>query len=821
MAEATEPRAGGRGGQEPWPAAVFDSPVLRGLDARARRDLAEAGRLRRLAAGEVVYRAGDGGDAFFVVASGRVGLRALRRGDDRETELRAAEAGGAFGEEATAGAARRATAVALEPSVAAEIPVHLFRRAAVRSGKAEFAEKLERALRRSATRDLLGTLAFTRDLPPEDVDVLLDAVASRTFARGQAMYREGDPAAELWLVADGMVQIQTEEGGRLHVRAYLTRGDFFGDVEIGEGTARAASAVASGASTLLSIPAKTFAALARKHPDLIARLRRLAGEQLAAQQAIVGGVAQHHTAHIFRDLYRLQVARSMLVIDLESCVRCGHCAWACAELHDGVARLVRRGDKVVARLDGGEGAGPQSLLLPNSCQHCENPSCMIGCPTGAIGKDPAGEVFIREELCTGCGSCAKACPWENIQMAARPAGAPRPAAPAGGSLLALDPSRPAPGEAAMEMGTGRAAAGAVDIAGGGYADVAVKCDLCRGHNGPACVQACPTASILRINPAEEVADVRDLLGGARRAAARATTGQGGGAVLAGSAVAALGIGFAGVVMHGRGLWRPGQGAAWAAGAAAAVGCALLLLYAVPKRGVRFWMRRKDGARAAEAGAAGQAGVEDRPAVRSVVRPQLRAHLAIGLVTAGLALAHAPWPRSGRPTLGGALHLVFWATAIAGGLTALAYRLVPRRLARIERTAALPEDFAAGRRELVDRLYREVSGKSDLVKKVVEKILLPYARSPLGPIALLLSGRRLREEERALRARIDRVLEGRGAERLAGLSELIRLVVELRALPAQRWLLRSLRAGLPVHVITFGIAVALLVLHAATATGVAR
>ena len=818
------PLPGGAPG-EAWPAAVFDAPVLRGLDARARRDLAEAGRLRRLAAGEVVYRAGDGGDAFFVVASGRVGLRALRRGDDRETDLRAAEAGGAFGEEATAGSARRATAVALEPSVAAEIPVHLFRRAAVRSGKAEFAEKLERALRRSATRDLLGTLAFTRDLPPEDVDVLLDAVAYRRFERGQAVYREGDPSGELWLVADGMVQIQTEEGGRLHVRAYLTRGDFFGDVEIGEGAPRAASAVASGASTLLSIPARTFAALARKHPDLIARLRRLSGEQLAAQQGIVGGVAQHHTGHLFRDLYRLQVARSLLVIDLESCVRCGHCAWACAELHGGVARLVRRGDKVVARLDDGERAGPQSLLLPNSCQHCENPSCMIGCPTGAIGKDPAGEVFIRDELCTGCGSCAKACPWENIQMAARPAGAPRPAPPATGSLLALDPSRPAPGEpASVEIAAPRSAAGAAGdvsavsaVSNVSYADVAVKCDLCRGHDGPACVQACPTASILRINPAEQVAAVRDLLGGARRATARAAPAEGAGAGLAGAAVAAAGIGFAGVVMHGRDLWRPGQGAAWAAGAAAAAGFALLLLYALPKRGVRVWMRRRGAGRAV--GTAAPEG--ERPPVRSVVRPQLTAHLAIGLVTAGLALAHAPWPRSGRPTLGGALHLVFWATALAGGLTALAYRLVPRRLARIERTAALPEDFAAARRELVDRLYREVSGKSELVKKIVEKILLPYARSPLGPLALLLSGRRLREEERALRARIDRVLEGRGAERLAGLSELVRLVVELRALPAQRWLLQVLRAGLPVHVITFGIATTLLVLHAATATAVAR
>ncbi len=58
------------------------------------------------------------------------------------------------------------------------------------------------------------------------------------------------------------------------------------------------------------------------------------------------------TAHALRDLYRMRVARSLLVIDQDSCIRCGHCAWSCADAHDdGVSRLARRGDKIV--VDGG------------------------------------------------------------------------------------------------------------------------------------------------------------------------------------------------------------------------------------------------------------------------------------------------------------------------------------------------------------------------------------------------------------------------------------------------------------------------------------
>jgi hypothetical protein len=177
---------------------------------------------------------------------------------------------------------------------------------------------------------------------------------------------------------------------------------------------------------------------------------------------------------------------------------------------------------------------------------------------------------------------------------------------------------------------------------------------------------------------------------------------------------------------------------------------------------------------------------------------------------GAALAHAR-PRAGGGA-GGALMSALVVSSVAGALVALAYRWIPPRLARLERTAALPEDFERARQDLMDRLYRDASGKSDLVKKLLEKLLLPYVRAPLGPLSLLASGRTLRQEESALRAQVDEVLEGRGKERLAGLSELIRIVVELRALPAQQWLLRALRVGLPVHIVTFAIALALLVLH---------
>src|SRR6185503_9391514 len=275
--------------------------------------------------------------------------------------------------------------------------------------------------------------------------------------------------------------------------------------------------------------------------------RRVAADRQALQERVIGAASVRTTQHVFKDLYRMHVARSLLVIDQESCVRCGHCAWACADTHGGVARLVRRGDKIVTELRGSE---PKSLMLPNSCQHCKNPACMIDCPTGAIGRDHEGEVFIREELCTGCGACAKACPWDNIQLAPRPASA----------------------KSALS------------------AEVAVKCDLCREYEAPACVQACPTGSILRVEPAEDFSRVAALFGRDAAKVAPSERRTLGTWLLPVALGSALALGGVALRLHVLGWLVPGRGVALVSGYAALLGALALVAYAIPKRRLRIWMK---------------------------------------------------------------------------------------------------------------------------------------------------------------------------------------------------------------------------------------
>jgi Fe-S-cluster-containing dehydrogenase component len=732
-------------GPAAWPEIVWDAPMLRGLDARARGEIEAAGALRRLRAGATLFSPGDPADAIHVVASGAVSLSGVRRGEAGAAEIRRATPGEVLGEEAIVAAlsTRQLEARAETDAVVAEVPLVVLKRAIGRAGGAELMAKIERALRRAATLDLLRTSSFTRALSDADLELLLDAARHVHVARGEHVYREGDAATDAFLVADGLLQAQSDDDGKPRVEAYLSRGDLFGDEELAEREARAVSVVACGPTWLVALPRDVFVSVARRNGTELEAARRLRSEVAAAERR--ARPCALTTAHVFRDLYRLRVARSLLVIDQDACIRCGHCAWSCAQAHeDGVSRLVRRGDKIVVSAGAPEATAP--MLVPNSCQHCKNPSCMIDCPTGAIGRDARGEIFIREELCTGCGSCAKACPWENIQMAPR-----------------RDASA--------------------------YPAVAVKCDLCAGiAGGPACVASCPAQAIARIDPSAVLVELR-------------APGMAPREVLPPRAPAWPWVLGATLASAGLATLPSLRGGRWESGVLAGALVSLLVAYAIGKRARR--PLAKLGAKL------------------PLARALYVAHLSAGVLACGAIAAHVRG--AVPPNVAGALTLALALAVVTGVVGASIGAVVPRALSRVERSSVLPEELATKAKEIDEKIFAMLSGKSELTKTLFVEALRPYRRSLLGPLLLLVSRRSLRREEKALRARVDALAKARGGTReaLAGLDDLVRLVVEHRAVRLQRLLTWILRGWLAPHLAATAAALVLLVLHVVSTLGGAR
>lgn len=114
------------------------------------------------------------------------------------------------------------------------------------------------------------------------------------------------------------------------------------------------------------------------------------------------------------------MTRYGMAIDLNRCFGCQTCAVACKMANNLPNDVLFNQVKTVGgdSVDTAAGEYPNCTLsyLPFQCQHCENPACLEVCPTGATTKDEeTGIVSVDSELCIGCESCIKACPYEGVR----------------------------------------------------------------------------------------------------------------------------------------------------------------------------------------------------------------------------------------------------------------------------------------------------------------------------------------------------------------------------------------------------------------------
>jgi anaerobic dimethyl sulfoxide reductase subunit B len=139
-------------------------------------------------------------------------------------------------------------------------------------------------------------------------------------------------------------------------------------------------------------------------------------------------------------------------VDVTRCINCKTCEIACKDFTGAPAGCRPRR---VRSFEGGEFPAVFAYNLAMSCNHCEDPACVKGCPAGAYSKRLADGIVVHDPAkCIGCRYCTWLCPY----------GAPQ-----------YDPHE------------GRVR----------------KCNLCLGEASPACVAACPTRAI-EIGPLAEI-----------------------------------------------------------------------------------------------------------------------------------------------------------------------------------------------------------------------------------------------------------------------------------------------------------------------------
>jgi len=316
-----------------------------------------------------------------------------------------------------------------------------------------FRAQLDETYRRRALENHLRGVPMFADLSPDFIEHLKQSVELQRFAPGQRIALQGEPADSFYLVRIGFVKISENYPGGELVLAYLSRGDYFGEIGLLGGGARTATCTALDHVELVRISGDDFRQMIERFPGVRAGLEAVAAERLAANQQRMRLV---HSVPIDQFLSQgLMEAQSLLILDLQNCTRCDACVNACADAHDGVTRLVRDG----LRFD--------KYLVATSCRQCRDPLCMVGCPVGAIRRRNSLEVII-EDWCIGCGLCANNCPYGNINL--------HPF-----EVMADDPERPGRKKAVIKQ-------------------KATSCDLCTHLKEPSCVYACPHDAAHRVDP---------------------------------------------------------------------------------------------------------------------------------------------------------------------------------------------------------------------------------------------------------------------------------------------------------------------------------
>jgi len=316
-----------------------------------------------------------------------------------------------------------------------------------------FRAQLDETYRRRALENHLRGVPMFADLSPEFIEHLKGSVELLRFAPGQVIVQQGEAADSFYLVRIGFVKVSENYPGGELVLAYLSRGDYFGEIGLLGGGARTATCTALDHVELVCISGADFGEMVTKFPSVRAGLETVAAERRAANQQRMQMV---HSVPIDQFLSQgLMEAQSLLILDLQKCTRCDACVEACADAHDGVTRLVRDGLRF------------ENYLVATSCRQCRDPLCMVGCPVGSIRRRNSLEVII-EDWCIGCGLCARNCPYGNINL--------HPF-----EVMADDPQNAGRKKAVVKQ-------------------KATSCDLCTHLKEPSCVYACPHDAAHRVDP---------------------------------------------------------------------------------------------------------------------------------------------------------------------------------------------------------------------------------------------------------------------------------------------------------------------------------
>ncbi len=161
-----------------------------------------------------------------------------------------------------------------------------------------------------------ATLArtFLGEGPSEELAALASGARRRRYARGEALFREGDPGFGLYVIEQGRVKVAlTSPEGRERILALRGPGDVLGELAVLDGGACSEDAVALEACTAVFLRREAVADFLERHPESALRLLQLLARRLHSTELQLRDAASQNV--------RRRLARALLQLGAEQGVR--------------------------------------------------------------------------------------------------------------------------------------------------------------------------------------------------------------------------------------------------------------------------------------------------------------------------------------------------------------------------------------------------------------------------------------------------------------------------------------------------------------------
>ena len=120
----------------------------------------------------------------------------------------------------------------------------------------------------------MTTERFLAFLDPAEESALLAAAPVKTYAPGEVVLERNVPLRAIFVVDEGSVRVERDDGGHVITLAVLGPGQFFGEMSVVDGAPTSATVVANTATRLRMINTMIIDNLSEVDPSFGTRLYR-------------------------------------------------------------------------------------------------------------------------------------------------------------------------------------------------------------------------------------------------------------------------------------------------------------------------------------------------------------------------------------------------------------------------------------------------------------------------------------------------------------------------------------------------------------------